>query len=181
MGRQAPARGAEGAPQPARVPVAQAAAAPAFQPALGRVRHQRPHSGGRTAPSAHDWEEIDVYVCLESGLYVYDAARHALSRRSAQDIRAATGLQDFVARAPVNLVYVADLSRMDEATAEEKTQYAGPDAGFIAQNVYLYCASEGLATVVRGLIDRPALAARMGLSAEQRIILAQSVGYPAAP
>jgi len=141
----------------------------------------RPDTGGRTAPSAHDWEEIDVYVCLESGLYVYDAARHALTRRSAQDIRAATGLQDFVARAPVNLVYVADLSRMDEATAEEKAQYAGPDAGFIAQNVYLYCASEGLATVVRGLIDRPALAARMGLSAEQRIILAQSVGYPAAP
>lgn len=141
----------------------------------------RPDSGGRTAPSAHDWEEIDIHVCLESGVYVYDADSHTLAKHLDQDIRAATGLQAFVAHAPVNLVYVADLSRMDEATAEEKAQYAGPDAGFIAQNVYLFCASEGLATVVRGLVDRPALGARMGLSAEQRIILAQSVGYPAAP
>ena len=139
----------------------------------------RPESGGRTAPSAHDWEEIDIYVALESGLYLYDATRHALDRRSGEDLRGATGRQDFPAHAPVNLVYVADLSRMDEATAEEKAQYAGPDAGFIAQNVYLFCASEGLATVVRGLIDRPSLARRMGLAPEQRIILAQSVGFPA--
>ena len=96
-------------------------------------------------------------------------------------IRARTGLQDFVAKAPVNLVYVADLSRMAQASAEEKAQYAGPDAGFIAQNVYLFCASEGLATVVRGMVDRPALARVMGLAPQQRIILAQSVGYPAAP
>ncbi|TAK87535.1 MAG: hypothetical protein EPO20_04175 [Betaproteobacteria bacterium] len=81
---------------------------------------------------------------------------------------------------PVNLVYVADLSRMDEASAEEKAQYAGPDAGFIAQNVYLFCASEGLATVARGMVDRAALARLMRLSPQQSIILAQSVGYPAA-
>lgn len=140
----------------------------------------RRETGGRTAPSAHDWEEIDVYVAMTSGLYLYDADEHALRKRLGRDIRASTGLQSFVAEAPVNLVYVADLSRMDEASDEEKAQYAGPDAGFIAQNVYLFCASEGLATVVRGMLDRPALAKLMALSPQQSIILAQSVGYPAA-
>lgn len=140
----------------------------------------RPQTGGRTAPSAHDWEEIDVYVAMAAGLYVYAAGEHALKKRLDRDIRAQTGMQDFVARAPVNLVYVADLSRMVQASAEEKAQYAGPDAGFIAQNVYLFCAAEGLATVVRGMIERPALAALMGLTPHHRIILAQSVGYPAA-
>jgi SagB-type dehydrogenase family enzyme len=140
----------------------------------------RPDTGGRTAPSAHDWEEIDVYVALPQGLYVYDALDHALKRRLGRDIRERTGMQSFAAEAPVNLVYVADLARMARASAEEKAQYAGPDAGFIAQNVYLFCAAEGLATVVRGMIDRPALAALMGLSPGQKIILAQSVGYPAA-
>ena len=140
----------------------------------------RPQTRGRTAPSAHDWEEIDVYVATSGGLYVYDADAHVLSKRLDRDIRARTGLQDFVAEAPVNLVYVADLSRMVQASAEEKAQYAGPDAGFIAQNVYLFCASEGLATVVRGMVDRPALAKLMGLAPQQRIILAHSVGYPEA-
>ena len=127
----------------------------------------RPETGGRTAPSAHDWEEIDVYVAMKNGLYLYDAEEHVLRKRLGRDIRASTGLQFFVADAPVDLVYVADLSRMDEASAEEKAQYAGPDAGFIAQNVY-------------GMVDRPALAKRMGLSPQQSIILAQSVGFPAA-
>jgi len=97
----------------------------------------------------------------------------------ARDIRAQTGLQSYVGAAPVNLVYVADLSRMAMATDEEKAQYSGPDAGFIAQNVYLFCASEGLATVVRGLVNRPALAKLMKLKPDQKVILAQSVGYPA--
>jgi len=139
----------------------------------------RVHGGGRTAPSAHDWEEIDIYVAMAQGLYRYDASEHAMNRVLAEDIRAHTGMQTFVADAPINLVYVADLSRMATASAEEKAQYAGPDAGFIAQNVYLYCASEGLATVVRGMIDRSALTKRMKLRPEQRIILAQTVGYPA--
>lgn len=139
----------------------------------------RPETGGRTAPSAHDWEEIDVYVATADGLYRYDAGEHALRRLLARDIRAQTGLQSYVGAAPVNLVYVADLSRMAMATDEEKAQYSGPDAGFIAQNVYLFCASEGLATVVRGLVDRSALAKLMKLKPDQKVILAQSVGYPA--
>lgn len=139
----------------------------------------RPPSGGRTAPSAHDWEEIDVYVALSSGLYVYRAKPHALLQLSAQDIRDRTGIQPFVAEAPLDLVYVADLSRMTQASEEEKRWYSGPDAGFIAQNVYLFCASAGLATVVRGMVDRNALARTLRLKPDQQIILAQTVGYPA--
>lgn len=136
--------------------------------------------GGRTAPSARDWEEMDVYLATGDGVYLYDAGQHVLRRTLEKDIRAATGLQSYVADAPLNLVYVADLSRMESATAEEKAQYAGPDAGFIAENVYLFCASEGLATVVRGLVDRPALAKLMQLEPDQQVVLAQTVGYPAA-
>jgi SagB-type dehydrogenase family enzyme len=139
----------------------------------------RPRSGGRTAPSAHDWEEIDLYVALKSGLHVYRAKEHALRQVSAQDVRGETGIQPFVAQAPLDLVYVADLSRMTQASEEEKRWYSGPDAGFIAQNVYLFCASAGLATVVRGMVDRAALAKTLRLKPDQQIILAQTVGYPA--
>jgi nitroreductase len=109
---------------------------------------------------------------------VFDA--HAFSLRPVldADIRAATGWQDFVPHAPVNLVYVADLAKMGEAPQTEKKFYAALDAGLICENVYLFCAAEGLATVVRGWVDRPALAKVMGLGPTQRVIVAQSVGYP---
>jgi nitroreductase len=96
----------------------------------------------------------------------------------AEDIRVLTGTQKFVKEAPVNLIFVADFAKMANATAEQKEFYSACDTGFISQNVYLYCASEGLATVVRGLIDREKLAKKMGLRSEQKIILAQTVGYP---
>jgi nitroreductase len=89
-----------------------------------------------------------------------------------------TGRQPFVREAPVNLVYVADFSRMGRETNEEKEFYSATDTGFIAQNVYLFCSSEGLATVVRASIDRPTLAKVMKLRPDQKITLAQSVGYP---
>lgn len=139
----------------------------------------RPDSGKRTAPSARDWREIDVYVATAEGAYRYDPASHTLRAVVTGDIRKLTGVQDFVATAPLNLVYVADLDRMGDADAEQKALYSAADTGFIAQNVYLFCASAGLATVVRGLVDREALAAALGLDSHQRIILAQSVGYPA--
>lgn len=139
----------------------------------------RPDSGKRTAPSAHDWREIDVYVTTADNAYLYDPQTHTLKRVVAGDIRHLTGVQDFVATAPLNLVYVADLNRMSDAGPEEKALYSATDPGFIAQNVYLFCTSAGLAVVVRGTIDRPALGAALGLGSHQRIILAQSVGYPA--
>lgn len=139
----------------------------------------RPASGKRTVPSARDWREIDIYVTLPEGVYRYDATDHVLVPVRKDDLRAATGMQDFVGQAPVNLVYVADLSRMEGADPEQQSLYAAADTGFIAQNVYLFCASEGLAAVVRGSVDREALAVKLGLGAQQRIILAQTVGYPA--
>ncbi len=139
----------------------------------------RPASGQRTVPSARDWREIDVYVALAEGMYRYDAKANALQPVVARDLRALTGVQDFVAMAPVNLVYVADLDRMEGAAAEQKEFYAATDAGFIAQNVYLFCASANLATVVRGSVERDALAKAMRLAPHQRIVLAQTVGYPA--
>jgi nitroreductase len=138
----------------------------------------RPDSGKRTAPSARNWQEIDICVAIADGLYVYDAKGHILKRVLAEDIRALTGRQTYVGEAPVNLIYVADFSRMVGATDVDKVLYSAAATGFISQNVYLYCASEGLATVVRGLIDRPALAKAMKLRSDQRVILAQSVGYP---
>ncbi|MCW5976976.1 MAG: nitroreductase family protein [Bryobacteraceae bacterium] len=139
----------------------------------------RPETGNRTAPSACNWQEIDVYVALSGGLYLYAPAGHRLECVVAADIRAATGEQDFVRDAPVNLIYVADLARMVDADDGRKTFYSISDAAFISQNVYLFCASEGLATVVRGSLDRRLLAHRIGLRPQQRVILAQSVGYPA--
>jgi SagB-type dehydrogenase family enzyme len=137
----------------------------------------RPATGKRTAPSARNWQEIDIYVVVAAGLYLYDAQAHALKPILAQDIRALTGRQSLVKEAPVNLIYVADFSRMDMAADDEKIFYSAADTGFISQNVYLYCASEGLATFVRSLIDKPTLAKAMNLRPDQQITLAQSVGY----
>jgi len=138
----------------------------------------RPESGKRTAPSARNWREIDIYITTAEAVYRYDNQEHVLQLVQKGDLRAVTGVQDFVATAPLNLVYIADLSRMQEADKDQQQFYSAADAGFIAQNVYLFCASEGLATVVRGSIDRKALGKALGLNKNQQIILAQTVGYP---
>jgi len=138
----------------------------------------RPGSGKRTAPSAVNWQEIDIYAATAEGLYLYNAKVHSLEPVLAKDIRAMTGAQPFVKDVPVNLIYVADFAKITAAGEDDKVFYSAADTGFISQNVYLYCASEGLATVVRGLVDKPALAKVMGLRPEQKIILTQSVGYP---
>jgi SagB-type dehydrogenase family enzyme len=137
----------------------------------------RPEAGLRTAPSAMNMQEIAIYVALKQGLYLYNAKDHSLEPVLAEDIRAKTGGQGFVADAPVNLVFVADYSKMRGSQAN-KDFYSAADTGFIGQNVYLYCASEGLATVVRGALDRELLAKAMKLRDDQKIILAQTVGHP---
>jgi SagB-type dehydrogenase family enzyme len=134
--------------------------------------------GHRTAPSARNWQEIDVYVALAEGLYLYDAKAHALKRIVAKDLRAAAGTQAHAREAPVTLIYVADDRRMSSADEETRRTYAAADTGFIAQNVYLLCASEGLGSIVYASIDRDRFAQAAGLRPEQRITLAQSVGYP---
>jgi len=112
----------------------------------------RPESGKRTAPSARNWQEMDIYVVLPEATYLYDAKAHRLNPVLAGDHRAATGGQDFVKDAPVNLVLVADLAKTGDASSESTRVSVAVDAGLIAQNVYLFCASEGLGTVVRGSI-----------------------------
>ena len=138
----------------------------------------RPDSGKRTAPSAMNVQNIDIYVALKGGLYVYDVKAHGLNPVLSEDVRAAMGQQDFVKVVPLNLIYVADFAKLSRGTNEDKILYSAAHVGFISQNVYLFCASEGLATVIRGLIDREAIAKLLKLRPDQKVILAQSVGYP---
>ncbi len=138
----------------------------------------RPDDQKRTAPSARNWQEIDIYVTTADGFFLFDAKAHALKKLSDKDIRGSTGSQSFVATAQMNLVYVADLSKIEGTSAADKNFYSAIDAGFIAENVYLYCASEGLGTVVRGSVDRDTLGKEMKLRPDQKIIVAQTVGYP---
>ena len=140
----------------------------------------RPDSGKRTAPTAMNRQEVEVFVARKDGLFLYDPKAHALQQKSAEDLRAATGKQAYVGTAPVNLVYVADMARVAGGTQDEKCITAGLDTAFMGQNVYLFCAATGLATVARTGIDVPALAKAMGLAANQRVIMAQCVGYPKA-
>ncbi len=138
----------------------------------------RPAHGGRTAPSAMDMQEIDIYVARADGVYLYEPKSNTLNPVRSGDIRTVTGKQDFVAQAPVNLIFVANLTRMDKVDKHEREFYAACDTGYISQNVYLFCASEGLATVARGWLDKVELASVMFLDKNQKIILAQTVGYP---
>jgi len=133
--------------------------------------------GHRTAPSASNRQEIDVYVILADGAYVYDAKANALKPVVRADLRKLAGMQTYPADAPVNLIYVSDIGTL---TGDEANRLATANAntGFIAENAYLFCTSEGLVTVVRGMVDRAALGKALNLRPDQRITLAQSVGYP---
>lgn len=138
----------------------------------------RPESGKRTAPSAMNQQEIDIYVATENGVYRYDAKPHQLIQLMQTDIRAECGYQKFVAQAPVSLIFIADYARMGKMNNEEKILYSSADTGFISQNVYLFCAVNELATVVRGYVDKTTLATKLSLRKDQKIVLAQTVGYP---
>ena len=136
--------------------------------------------GGRTAPSAINAQEVDVYVALPGGAYRYDPTAHALRLVAAADVRRVTGYQDFVDDAALDLVFVADYSRFGMVPAQARESYASVAAGAISQNVYLFSAANGLATVVRAWIDREAIANALGLTRAQHVLLSQTVGYPKA-
>lgn len=140
----------------------------------------RPELGGRTAPSALNAQEVVVYAAMAQGLYRYSPTTHALEHVAAVDVRRVTGYQDFVDHAPLDLVYVADHDRMKLVPAGQREAFAFAAAGAMAQNVYLCCASEGLGTVIRAWFDHRALAAAMGLGPDEQLLLAQTVGAPAA-
>lgn len=135
-------------------------------------------SGDRTAPYWRHVMVIDVYAAMADGVWLYDPKAHALTLHLKDDIRADTGLQEFVAKAPLNLIYVAHGERMTEVSPEDRRLYASVDSGFIGQNVYLYCASEGMASVFRGAVDYNKLTRRMKLPDQQFVTFAQTVGYP---
>ncbi len=138
----------------------------------------RPDSGNRTAPSPMNSQEIEIYVATVNGLYLYEAHFHQLVQLATEDIRGICGTQGFVANAPLNLIYVANFSKLGDMEDDRKLFYAAADTGFISQNVYLFCAAFGLGTVVRDWVNRPALAAKINLREGQNIILTQTVGYP---
>jgi SagB-type dehydrogenase family enzyme len=134
----------------------------------------------RTAPSAMNYQEIDVYVAMPTGLYQYIGESHTLKQINNKDLRKTTGTQAYVNNAALNLVYVADMGKAGKKEGvkvdDSDLFMSYSDAAFIAQNVYLYCASANLGCVVRGSIPKEKLALEMGLKSNQYIILAQTVG-----
>ena len=137
----------------------------------------RPEIDHRTAPSAQNTQDIDIYVATEGGLYRYEAKPHRLVKESDRDLRPLTSGQPFAKVAPAQLIFVSDYARMPKVKPELRDLYAGVDTGCIVQNVYLYCASTGLAAVVHEL-EREPLAKAMNLRPDQHIVVAQTVGWP---
>jgi SagB-type dehydrogenase family enzyme len=135
---------------------------------------------GHTAPSAMNAQELDLYVALPNGLFLYEPVNHRLRVTVQQDVRRVTGYQDFVDHAALDLILVADYRRMSLVPAAQRQAYAYVAAGAICQNVYLYCASAGLATVVRAWFDRTALSQAMQLGTDQEVLMTQTVGCPKA-
>ena len=144
----------------------------------------RPHSGKRTAPSALNRQEIDIYVAMEEGLYLYNTKTHTLDPVVKSDLRKHTARlpqpsRSSIVGSPLQLIYVADYAKMRTGISDEDSKfYSATDTAFIGQNVYLYCASEGLATIIRAYFDRDSLTKEMRLGDTQKIILVQAVGYP---
>jgi SagB-type dehydrogenase family enzyme len=134
-------------------------------------------TGKRTAPSSQNLQEIDIYVVKQEGFYLYDAKNQSLVKLGDDDLRGTTGTQDFVSNAPLNLVFVADLDKTKTTNFESEPTASYANAGFIAQNIYLYCASVGLGSVVRGSFPND-LNAKLHLREHQRIILCQTIGWP---
>lgn len=138
----------------------------------------RPGTNHRTAPSAADWQNIDIYVTTADGLFLYDAKEHALKVLGKEDIRSVAGTQPFVPGAPVNLIYVADYERASfggQRMKDTEVTWSYANTGFIAQNVYLWCASEGLACIVRAFADADAINKALNLRPEQHFMLAQTI------
>jgi hypothetical protein len=143
---------------------------------------------GRTAASASNSQEIDLYVAMQEGAYLYDARRHCLDPVVAGDLRGlALGPHqpDSGARAPVRLIYVADIDKLENTSGfvepglkdpETQKSYYYVDTGLIAGNVYLFAAAHGLAAWFHNC-NRTALAPALKLRASQRVLFGQTVGY----
>ena len=139
----------------------------------------RVEDGGRTAPSGLNSQEVQLYVALPQGLFHYEPLEHALQLVITGDVRRLIGHKDLVSTGALDMIYVADYSRMNLLPAEDWDAFALAAAGAMTQNVYLYCASVGLGTVIRSWFDRNALAKELGLGADRKPLLAQTVGIVA--
>lgn len=134
--------------------------------------------GFRTVPTAKNWYEYDIYVLKSDGWFLYEVSKHALLKMGNEDLRVYGGTQDFVKAAPVILVFVADFDRMTGTTDELRKFFSAVDVGYISQNIYLWCASEGLATIILGQVDKPKVHEVLKLKPAQQVILSQPVAYP---
>ncbi len=132
----------------------------------------------RTVPTSRNKQEMDIYVAIKSGIYLWDAKTNVLKLIVKGDYRKNTGSQPYVEKAAANLVYVCNKTKAEAPNEQKLTEATYANAGFMAQNVYLYCASEGLATVIRGMVPKDDLSKTMKLVPDQMIVLAQTVGYP---
>jgi len=144
------------------------------KPKYGNVKSKR------TAPSACNSQEIRVYIIMKNGVFLYNEENHELIKIIAEDIRDNIGTQKMMKSAPIGLVYVADLSRMNSPILRNKEAQrfcAWVDTGYISQNVYLYCAASNLGTVVLSLVDRDKLHDLMKLKENEKIVLTQVVGH----
>ena len=136
----------------------------------------RPEDGRRTNPTAINKQEISVYAFLPQGVYLYEHASHSLKKVAEGDHRDLVGgFQDFAKSAPLSLVLVADLSKFGER-AEQMSFLAQADAGIVSQNINIFCAAYGLATVPRASMDHEAIAGLLGLSVLQKPVLNNPVG-----
>jgi nitroreductase len=138
----------------------------------------RPDSGKRTAPTAMNTQEIDIYVLLSDGVYVYDAKGNQLALVLDKDLRAKAAAMGSLKDAPVHLLFVADYAKFRTIPQSQKELYSACHTGFIGQNVYLYCAAEGLVARFYAGVDRAALKESIRLRQDQAIVFAQAVGYP---
>jgi SagB-type dehydrogenase family enzyme len=139
----------------------------------------RPESGNRTSPSAMNKQDVDIYAVLKEGAYLYEAKKHELIPVVSGDYRKNTGMQPYVGIAPLNLVYVSDISKFDFLKErEDQVMTAAIDAGHCSQNVYLYGAAANLAVVTRTSIDKTKMAEILKLRPQQLVIMAQTIGYP---
>lgn len=143
--------------------------------AAGRSRN---NSEFRTIPTSRNQQEMDVYAFLSSGIYKYDHKNHTLVLFKSGDLRetATAARQEFAKTAPVNIVIVSNFDKID-GDAEYKAVTAGFHAGAISQNIYLYCTSVGLNTVVRKWLDYDLLSKTLELNPNQRVTAAQTVGF----
>jgi hypothetical protein len=137
----------------------------------------RPETGKHTIPTSRNVQDMEVFITTKEGVFLYLPKENALQKLSGTDIREITGKQDFVKVAPVNLIYVSDFSKAGNGTDEVKTITAATHCGFMGQNVYLYCASEGLISVFRAWVDNSEIAKALNLPENKHVIYCQTVGY----